>query len=274
MDPLNLINNSEFRQYNIDGSASFMTESRKKTQQQQLAETGLAPPMAKATQSSDDGDDADDDRYTMEPLIMNRYPILRLHTLFENYDKFIGLYLDFLARRQIKTKASLQAVDHIIAQVSAEDELVSDRRPSHPFYEQRLAYTGQPINSGIIKLKSVVVLFMNKAYNLIRQYCSGLHDIAQEDLQTKSAFDCGLEGDYASFVAALIAENQNIYAVSYKSLHSQRNTTVNTCNAMARLKRYGSRVNKQGRREFYVAEEQGQPVLKKQRTNSSRYVLM
>jgi len=264
------INNAQFKHFYETGEAVFIgrEQRQQKSGAQQVRE-------ASARSNEPDKDvPIPNDADRLEPYATHRYTILRLHLLMASYVRFIALYRKFLQQQQTQVEGALIDIDRIMARMASERSGGGGGGGGsgiveHPYYEQRLSFTGQPINSGIIRLKPIATLFMNKAFNLIRQYCPRLNDIEQEDLQSQSALDCGLEADYACYVAALISENQNIFAISYKSLHSQRNTVANTANAMNRLKRYDKKRGRTTKWEFFVAQEQRvqQPLIKKRRDN-------
>jgi hypothetical protein len=240
--PITFINNRHFRDYCTSNKIPFF--DRKSDNNTNSNSTKEVPPLESHIKS-------------LKPVVVTQYPILRLHSLFEVYNKFLEIYRNFLAQQLDTIEANIINIDRIITRIVNEggvDDAAGDvQRPPHPSYDQRLAYTGQPINSGIIKLRAVVVLFMNRAFNNIRIYCPHLHDIQQEDLQSKSAFDCGLESDYACYVAALIAENGISFSNGYKSKAAQHHIAMNSGNAIQRLKKYGCR--RVGRRlEFYLVD--------------------
>ena len=209
-DPNTFITSTHFKQYVLTGKLPFAST--------------VAPSFPNK---------APTDQY-----VLDKYPIFHLHWLFDRYDRFVEHYREFLRQQMTEIEAALQAVQTILAEIAREENDNITRRNPHPFYDQRRAFTAQPINSGIIKLRASVTLFMNKAYHLIQDYCEGLRGLPQQAFQSQSAFDCGLEEAYACFIAALMAENQIIYPTGYKSLSSQRNILSHTGNEMARLKRF------------------------------------
>jgi hypothetical protein len=263
--PVQFIRNAQFRRYYLDGVAEFLPNYRPKSKEQTVREAQNEPPPPISQDASSTGGS--------EPFVRAHYPITALHGLLARYDRFLALYRTFLGQQLDEVEAGLQAVDRITVQI-AREEPTGSGGAQHPPYEQRLSFTGQPINSGIIRLKAVVVLFMNKAFNMIRLYCPALADCTQQDLQSRAAFDAGLGADYACYVAALIAENQITFPVSYKSKAAQQYTQANSVNTMNRLKLYRKRVARGGDLEFFIERDQlPQPVIRARRT-SSIYVTM
>lgn len=76
-----------------------------------------------------------------------------------------------------------------------------------------------------------------------------------EEFQNDQAYQCGLTGDYAHMVAALIAEIGLSFQKMYKSLASQRFIQMHTANVKNRFKKYGFRKRPGGRYEVYVDYE-------------------
>jgi hypothetical protein len=167
---------------------------------------------------------------------MQLYPILIMHYIFESYYKFVEFYSTMLTQQLSDVTQAIALINEKIIDISR--ERWGDRRgDDHPFYSQKKAFTSKPINSGIIELKAEVVHFMNQAYCMIKKYCD-IGALELEDFQGDSAYHVGLTSDYASLVAALIAENGLNFQKTYKSIASQRYTQMHTANVLNRLKLY------------------------------------
>jgi hypothetical protein len=262
LDVATFIANVTFEQYYRTGRASFVQATT-----QGVNVGGRGPKLTDQSRSRAQNVGSGDNLVVLEePLryvqrqadtaVGQLYPVFALHYLFEVYDKFMGYYREFLAQRLDQLETGIQEVDEILLQIAREDLSRRNdrgaRRPQgNPAYNQRLSFTGQPINNGIIRLKSTVTSFMEKAYDFVQDYCDELRGLPIEEYQTKAADACGLEVAFASFVAALIAENTIMHGSSYKSLSSQRNIMAHCGNELARLRKFGFRKTLNGSYEVF-----------------------
>lgn len=287
LDVASFIANVTFEQYYRTGRASFVQITT-----QGVSVGGKGPRLTDQSRSKvqnvGSGDNLvvldEPQRYVQkqaESPIGKLYPIFALHYLFEVYDKFMSYYREFLAQRLDELETGIKEVDEILLQIAREDmSRRSDRGAQYrgkgnPPYNQRLSFTGQPINNGIIRLKSTVTSFMEKAYDFVQDYCDELRGLPMEEYQTKAADACGLEVAFASFVAALIAENAIMHGSSYKSLSSQRNIMAHCGNEMARLRKFGYRKKLGGSYEVFnlYGERHGNAKTVQQRQTINKRVM-
>jgi len=172
--------------------------------------------------------------------VRERYPILALHSLIVAYDKYTRIYAKWLDTSLDDTDRTLRSVRRKIDEIAREtNSLGGEERASH--YVQTKAWTSLPINSGIIKLRAHVVSAMDRAYSLVQNYCPQLRGLPFETFQTRDAIESGLAGDYARFVALLVAATQLAFPSQYKTQHQQSITVQMQTEALNRLKRYSYR---------------------------------
>lgn len=208
-----LIRDPDFRSYFINGKSFFIT----------LTDDDIPLKIVKKNEK-----------------LLNQNPVLKLHFLFTKATQYLERYKYYLANKLRETEKSISDTKELMAKIASErnpmngSTSISGRAP----YTQNRQFVTKAINSGLISLKPEITHFMAVAHTKIQQYCPGLEGLPLEEFQADHANLCGLENDFAAFVAALIAKNGNIYQRSYKSKHHERAILTNDTETMHALKYY------------------------------------
>lgn len=206
------INDPDFRSYFIKGRSFFVTTSEENI------------PLTKK-------------EYTSIP---NKQEFLQFHWLFITANQYLQKYKLYLADKLIETEKTIIHTKELMAKIASERNPMngSSDFSGRPPYSQSREFVTKAINSGLISLKPEITHFMAIAHTKIQLYCPGLEGLPLEEFQADHANNCGLENDFAAYVAALIAKNGNIYQRSYKSKHHERAILTNDTETMHALKYY------------------------------------
>jgi hypothetical protein len=174
-----------------------------------------------------------------DEYIKKNYPIFVLQDMFKVAKDFGQEERTEISKRLVNIDAAIKETETKISEIASEkNDLSFISRDPFPYIKQPRAHNSQPINSGIVRMKSEPMTFMYKAWTKIQQFCPRLKGMGMEDFQGDSAFTAGLTGEFATYVAALIAENQLTFPNAYKSLAMQRNVISHCANVMNQLKNY------------------------------------
>lgn len=174
-----------------------------------------------------------------DEYIKKTYPILELEHIFAMYNKFTHLERSVILNRIQYIDESVANIEAKIADISQEKNDFSFMSEQQlPYFKNTRSFNSQPINNGVIRLKADVIAHMEKAYRKVQQHCSALRGMPLEAFQADHAFDSGLTGAFANYVAALIAETQLTFPNAYKSLAMQRHVLSHVTNTFNELKKY------------------------------------
>ena len=208
-----LINEPDFRSYFIEGKSAFVAVNREDV------------PLVTIEEKS---------------ATLTQHPSLELHFLFDVSIQYLQKYKDYISRKLQETEKAIAETKELMAKIASERNPMNGSSPfsGHPPYTQNRQFVTKTINSGLISLKPEITHFMAVAHTKVQQYCPGLEGMPLEEYQANHANDCGLENDFACYVAAQIAKNGNIYQRSYKSKHHEKAIITNDTETMHALKYY------------------------------------
>jgi hypothetical protein len=171
-------------------------------------------------------------------------PIHQWLYLYLQYHEFIRIQDDFFVEQIIELENAIDESRRIVIDISNEKGSRNKRGVnredsfSNPEYRQKKSFTSKPSISGIVKLKDEIVMFINKGYNLVQQYCVQLYDVPLKEFHSDNAIKSGLTCSFANFIALLIADNHIIFPDQYKSKEHMKKITISKIEAMQRLKKY------------------------------------
>lgn len=177
-----------------------------------------------------------------QAILYRQYRAIGLHFLCQVYLNFREEHRGKKLDRLVSLERSIEETKAIMRKIASERTGMNGSSNldqwSNPPYTQNRQFVTKTINSGLISLKPEITHFMSVAYTKVQQYCPGLRDLPLEEFQADHANECGLENDFACYVAAQIAKNGNIYQRSYKSKHHERAILTNDTETMQALKYY------------------------------------
>lgn len=169
---------------------------------------------------------------------LQEYPQLALYSLLRGYGQYARIYARHLDRRLLELNKTVEALERQIDAISRETNSLDgeQRRPAE--YVQTRAFTALPVNSGIIKLAPFLVSALDRAYKAVQRYCKGLLGLREQDVYAEESHRAGLAGEFAYYVAMLIAENRLVHVRQYNTQHQQSRTLMASDDALQALKRY------------------------------------
>jgi hypothetical protein len=180
-----------------------------------------------------------ENKTTFSEYIKKNYPILVFQDMFKIANEFGLDRRKKISGRLVIIDEAIVEIEKKIADIASEkDDLSFISKKPMPYISQPRSHNSQPINNGIIRMKAEPMTFMYRALTKIQQFCPRLKGMAMEEFQGDSAFSAGLTGEFATYVAALIAENQLTFPNAYKSLATQRHVISHCTNVMNQLKNY------------------------------------
>ena len=166
---------------------------------------------------------------------LENMPILQLHYLFVEYQKYTAQYSKSLQQEVARVDNAIKLATQKLNQLVGEE-----RVESHPNreinYTNRRSFVTQPINSGIVRVRADIKAIINRAFHNVIENCHGLAGLKLEDLQTGEAFESGLMTDFVEYMTVAYTRNTLRFQDSYKSREQYSMTNTDLFNTMLKLR--------------------------------------
>lgn len=165
--------------------------------------------------------------YTSSSHALITYPVLRLHSLFRLYTRYVSEYSEFIADNMRHIRDALHKARNKVAELVG-DETVQESR----------ANMMRPINSGFVKLKAEIKTLLARAYHKVQEYVPNLRGLPLEAFHSDSAYESGLTSAMVEFISVVAAENELVHPEQYKSNRLYQHIRQKMNESMAPLRQF------------------------------------
>ncbi len=162
-----------------------------------------------------------------------------LHILFKYYYNYQSKYLTYLVDEQTSLRRALDKARGKIQTMLGDESIDRNITEGNPMYNQRKAFTTDPINSGFIQIKTEIRQLIENGLDKVYDYCENLRDLPLEGFHSASARSKGLTVKFINYLSALYARNDLLHPEKYNTAHHQENVALAQKNTMDALQKYG-----------------------------------
>jgi hypothetical protein len=149
----------------------------------------------------------------------DQYPVLVLHLLFRQYQRFLAAYLVFGEQEIQAGELALAKARDKMNRLLGDERVDRADRSDPRLYQQRKSFTTQPINSGFIKFKAEIKTLIDRAWHNTQLYCEKLRGLPLAGFHCEAAFESGLCSRFCEYVGALYAYKDLAIQQQYNSQH-------------------------------------------------------
>lgn len=197
--------------------------------------------VSEIEEDEEDDDDLAEQVATVEPtkLVAGSYPVLQLHQLYRAYVRFVDTHLVFLEKKRAAVTRAIDQATLKLSKVVGQEKMDSSKKHLKSAYVQRKTFVMQPINSGLVKLRPLVVTMIQRAYFYVQRFCPGLRRLPLEAFHHEAGYQVGLTAAFIEFIAALVSYNDLDFPDNYKSSMQYKHISKKLHDTMASLKHFG-----------------------------------
>ena len=162
-----------------------------------------------------------------------------LHILFKYYYNYREKYLYYLVDERESLQRAIDKARKKIMSMLGDESIDKNATEGNPAYNQRKAFTTDPINSGFLQIKVEIRQLIENGLDKVYDYCENLKDLPLEGFHSASARSKGLTVKFINYLSALYARNDGLHPEKYNTAHHLENVALAQLNTMEALQKYG-----------------------------------
>ena len=169
------------------------------------------------------------------------YLLFSPHILFRYYYVYQTNYRNYLIEEETRMKRAIDKAKNKIATMLGDEKIERNGGlvEVYPSYNQKRAFTTDPLNSGFIQIKSEIMTLIDNGLNNVYDYCPNLEGLPLEGFHSASARSTGLTVKFINYLSALYARNDSLHPDKYNAAHHHDIVVLSQFNTMNALKYYG-----------------------------------